>query len=87
MTLRDPIYVVAVDADEALALRAHPAESAEILVQLLPGQLVARLDEDERDVWWQVFADTPGEGAYVGYVDGRRLQPWTAASSAASEGP
>jgi hypothetical protein len=72
-----PIFVVVLEADEALALRRQPAADARVLAELAPGQLVARLDEDDRGEWWFVFADTPGDGAYVGYLQHRNVRPWT----------
>jgi hypothetical protein len=73
----DPIFAVDLEPDEALALREQPAPEARVLAELAPGQLVARLDEDDRGGWWRVFADTPGDGAYVGYIQSRNVRPWS----------
>lgn len=83
----NPVYVVDLEPDEALALRAAPAEGASVLAELAPGQLVARLDDDDRGGWWQVFADTPGDGAYVGYLQARNVRPWSDAPPAQSIDP
>jgi len=82
----DPVYVVDIEADEAVALRTQPAIDAPVLAELLAGQLVARLDEDERGEWWRVFADTPGEGAYVGYASARYLRHWILSSRTSGGG-
>lgn len=62
----------------ALNLRAQPSTSAGILTVLRHGQAVARLDDLDHEGWWFIFADTPGEGLYVGYVYSRFLTPLTA---------
>lgn len=80
MAEENPIYVVDLEADEGLQLRAHAAPGADLLVTLKPGQLVARLDAHDREGWWYLFADTPGEGAYVGYALARHLTPWSPAA-------
>jgi hypothetical protein len=77
MPIDNPVFVIDLAPDEALALRAEPSSDASLLVGLLPGQLVARLDEDERDGWWHVFADTPGEGAFMGYLLAAHVRPYT----------
>ena len=62
----------------ALNLRAQPSTSAGILTVLRNGQAVARLDDLDHEGWWFVFADTPGDGLYVGYAYSRFLSPVTA---------
>ncbi len=66
--------VFRVDAS-ALNLRVQPSTGSEALALLRAGQAVARLDDLDHDGWWFVFADTPGEGLYVGYVFARHLRP------------
>ena len=61
----------------ALNIRAEPSSRSGILTALPAGQAVARLDEMDRNGWWLVFADTPGDGLYVGYVAARFLTPIT----------
>ena len=71
----------------ALNLRAGPSTAATRVALLQRGQLVARLDLVDRDGWWRVFADTPGEGAYMGYVAARWLAPWRHVASQAQAAP
>lgn len=66
--------VFRVDAS-ALNLRSQPSLSGGILTALPAGQAVARLDDLDHAGWWFVFADTPGDGLYVGYVYARYLKP------------
>jgi hypothetical protein len=77
MANADPIYMVDLEPDERLGLRERPTLDAGLLAELSPGQLVARLDDEVRGGWWQLFADTPGDGAFVGYALARHLSPWT----------
>ena len=65
--------VFSVDTTLPLRLRQAPHETAPILARLEPGQVVARLDEEDREGWFWVFADVPGDGVYIGYVAGRFL--------------
>jgi zinc D-Ala-D-Ala carboxypeptidase len=68
-----------VTANPALNLREQPESSAQVLVQLKKGQVVARLDDVEWGAgWWRVFADPAGDtSAYEGYCAGRHLRPVT----------
>jgi hypothetical protein len=65
--------VFRVNTVDRLMLRSQPDREASVLARLEPGQVVARLDEEDRDGWYWAFADVPGDGAYVGYVAGRHL--------------
>lgn len=58
-----------------LNLREQPGTDARVLVKLDEGQAVARLDDVNRGGWWYVFADTPGEGIYIGHVWSEYLTP------------
>lgn len=58
-----------------LNLRAQPANDAGILAKLAAGQAVVRLDDVDRAGWWFVFADTPGDGIFVGHVWAEFLSP------------
>ncbi len=87
MPSADPIFCVDLEPDERLALRAQPSPDAAVLAELAPDQIVARLDEDDRAGWYYVFADTPGAGAYVGYVQARNLRAWTQAAVNAAPSP
>jgi hypothetical protein len=80
--MSDRIFAV---TPKVLRLRRGPSTGAEILARLLRGQLVARLDRTARGRWWRVFADTPGEGAFVGYVDASYLAPWSRTAFRAAE--
>lgn len=82
-----PIYVVDLEEDEGLRLRAAPGVNADVIATLLPGQVVARLDFEDRGVWWHIFADTPGDGASVGYVHGGFLRSWRDAQGAHAPAP
>lgn len=70
-----------------LRLRRAPSTDAPIVARLERGQLVARLDLVDRGSWWRVFADTPGSGAYVGYVDKSWLTLWSEAPPVAAPAP
>jgi hypothetical protein len=59
----------------ALNLREGPSTGHAPLVRLLTGQAVLRLDTADYQGWWYVFADTPGEGLYIGYVHSDFLRP------------
>ncbi len=59
----------------ALNLREGPSVGHKSLVPLLTGQAVLRLDTADHEGWWYVFADTPGEGLYIGYVHSDYLRP------------
>ena len=59
-----------------LTLRDRPSTTATVLTRLQAGQLVARLDEQDLDGWWWVFADVPGDGGFVGYVASQFVGPW-----------
>lgn len=72
--MSDRVFVV---RPHTLRLRQHPSTDATILTRLREGQLVARLDLDDHDGWWRVFADTPNDGAFVGYVAAEYLDHWS----------
>lgn len=61
----------------ALMLRELPSTQSAVITRLKRGQLVARLDPYPRGPWWRVFADTPGPGAFVGYVHSEHLDHWS----------
>jgi hypothetical protein len=74
-------YIVSADA---LNLREQPSTEAAVLVRLVRGQAVARLDEVEWGAgWWRVFADTGGDMAFEGYCVARHLSSATAGSAPA----
>lgn len=58
-----------------LNLREQPGTDSRVLVGLDAGQAVARMDDVDRGGWWYVFADTPGEGIYLGHVYAEFLKP------------
>jgi len=58
-----------------LNLREQPGTEARVLVTLDEGQALARLDDVDRGGWWYVFADTPGEGIFLGHVWSQYLAP------------
>ena len=58
-----------------LNLRAGPSTRFAVLTSLSRGQAVARVDEADRDGWWLIFADVPGDGAYIGFAAARFLIP------------
>lgn len=58
-----------------LNLRQQPGTEAKVLVTLDEGQALARLDGVDRGGWWYVFADTPGEGIFLGHVWSQYLAP------------
>lgn len=60
---------------QRLNLRAQPTTESAVLAKLAAGQAVVRLDDADRAGWWFVFADTPGEGLYVGHVWSAFLTP------------
>lgn len=62
-----------------LNLRQQPGPEAKVLVTLDEGQALARLDDVDRGGWWYVFADTPGEGIFLGHVWSHYLAPAFAA--------
>jgi hypothetical protein len=72
--MSDRVFIV---TPAVLRLRRGPSTGAAILARLERGQLVARLDRLARGRWWRVFADLPGGGAYVGYVDSSYLALWS----------
>lgn len=59
----------------ALNLREGPSLAHPVLVRLARRQAVVRLDDVDHQNWWYVFADTPGEGLYIGYVNAAHLRP------------
>lgn len=79
----EKIHRVAV---ERLNLRAQPGTRSNVLVVLERGQAVVRLDETDRDGWWFVFADAPGQGVYAGHVWARFLQPFFAVQESGAGG-
>lgn len=68
-----------------LNLRVQPSTASGIVTRLRGGQAVARLDDFDHDGWWFVFADTPGDGLYVGYVFSDYLTPVNFAGTAPPE--
>lgn len=71
----------------ALNLRVGPEADRAPVAVLTQGQLVARLDEEDRNGWWWVFADVPGDGAFLGYVAARHLSPITAVPGGPTQDP
>jgi hypothetical protein len=69
--------IFSVHTTDHLMLRALPDRGSAVLARLEPGQVVARLDEEERAGWHWVFADVAGDGAYVGYVAARHVRALT----------
>jgi hypothetical protein len=69
----------------ALNLRAQPTTRALALALLPHGQAVARLDEQDWNGWWWVFADVPGVGVYEGYVFAEHLADLTALAAPPGE--
>jgi len=69
--MSDRVFSVGVSG---LPVHDQPSADAAVLARLAVRQLVARLDLIERGAWWRVFADTPGDGAYVGYIDATQLR-------------
>ena len=64
--MSERVYSVAIDG---LSVYQTPEADASPLTTLGQNQLVARLDLFDYQGRWCVFADTPGNGAFVGYVD------------------
>jgi hypothetical protein len=58
-----------------LNLREAPGRKARGIAVMRNGQAVARLDTNEWDGWWRIFADIPGQGVYDGYVNAEYLSP------------
>jgi hypothetical protein len=64
--------VYRVEGADLLNIRETPGINGHPIASLRRGQIVARLDLEERGGWWAVFADTSGL-AYVGFVRSRYL--------------
>ena len=70
--MQNAIFRVAHDGAK-LFQRAN--EKSNVLVTLSSKQAVARLDSKSDPDWLFVFADTPGEGLYVGFIPRKKLRP------------
>ena len=70
--MQNAIFRVAHDGAK-LFQRAN--EKSNVLVTLSSKQAVARLDSKLDRDWLFVFADTPGEGLYVGFIPRKKLRP------------
>lgn len=82
--MSDRVYRV--KANSGLRMRSQPSLNALPLVTLPRGQAVARLDEAlYNQSWWYVFADTPGEGVFVGFVHRDYLERWDEDASAIAD--
>lgn len=62
-------------AEAGAALHQMADAASPVLVMLTGRQAVARLDDKPDQDWFFVFADTPGEGLYVGFVARKHLRP------------
>lgn len=71
--MQNQIFRVSVSPTSRLMMRAQPVTGSEIIARLPHRQAVARLDLVDYDGWYFVFADTPGEGLYTGYVSADHL--------------
>lgn len=68
-------FVYRVKVATRLNLRRRPSRSSPVITTLFDGQLVAVLREITHSSWRFVFADTPGVGGFVGYVNRDFLVP------------
>lgn len=66
------------------ALKPHPGQGCADLTMLQQGQAVARLDYNVYQGWYLVFADTPGDGLFLGYVHESAVQPLDALTLASA---
>jgi len=73
--MQDQIFRVRVSPRSRLRMRALPEGGSAIVARLPHRQAVVRLNMVDYDGWYFVFADTPGEGLYTGYVSANHLAP------------
>jgi zinc D-Ala-D-Ala carboxypeptidase len=71
--MQNQIFRVSVSPTSRLMMRAQPVAGSEVIARLPHRQAVARLDPVDYDGWYFVFADTPGDGLYTGYVSADHL--------------